>query len=132
MNRSMKQPWGLPSVLLWPICSWKSLKTRLSTLQSTLHKYEKGMLMTHLSSKRQNIDPHIQFSAEVPNIDRSMPFWTSLFHLDQTTLYSQQATGNLPTQTSTFNGTATTTFLLITVFLTPLHIEQGLFMHIYS
>ena len=61
------------------------------------------------------------------------PFWIHLLHQDLTTHYLQQCTGNLTTQTSTFIAIATTTFLLRIVYLTPSHIEQGLFVqtHIY-
>ena len=75
----------------------------------------------------------MQFTARTPTQINPYPFWTFWVDLDQAAYYSQQCTGNLPTQTSTFIGRAGIVFLLSIVFSTPLHIEHGLFLqaHIY-
>ena len=53
-------------------------------------------------------------------------FGHSQFHLNLTTHFSQLSTGHLPTQPSTFIGTATITYLLNIVYSTPLHTGLGL------
>ena len=80
----MEQVWGLPSVPLWPTCSWgdetKAIDIAANPLtlcrryiddtfviQKTEHKTQ---LLQHINST----DPHIQFTTEEPNTDRPIPF----------------------------------------------------------
>ena len=79
--------------------------------------------LQHFNSINHHISLHI-----TPTQMVSYPLWTLWLHLDQTTQYSQQFTGNLFTQTNTFSGTSATTFMQSLVFLLPLHIVQGLFV----
>ena len=101
------------------------------------------MLITHLSSKRQNIglnsyNTPFPLTITYSSLQRTVtqmdlyPFWAPSIHLDQISHYSQQSTGSLLTKTYTFNGIATITFLLNMVFSTLLHIWQELFVQIHS
>ena len=89
MSRSMVQPWGPPSALLWLTSSWKTLKWKPSPLPRTLPKCGRGTWMTLVSSwivqtKKEffnhinSIDPRIQFTSEDSKPDGSIPFLDSL------------------------------------------------------
>ena len=59
-----------------------------------------------------SIDPHIQFTKETPNTDGSIPFLDTLVLPEPDNNLLTTVYRNLPTQTSTFTGTATITYLL--------------------
>ena len=102
---------GSPSVLFWPTCSWKSLKLR--PIKNALHlprlwlRYVDDtfviqnadynhQFLQHISS----IGPHIQFTAETPKSDGSIPFLYIYFHMDLTTLLTNVKV--IPTHTDQY------------------------------
>ena len=89
LNRYLVQPWVHLLVSLWPTCSWKSLKSRPSTLppspprislmyvddtfvtQKAEHSHQ---FLQHLNA----IHLHTQFVVETPNTDGCIPFLDNL------------------------------------------------------
>ena len=105
----------------------------------THQSYGLGVWMTPLSSRRQktpnslyNISTSLTHTynplQRLPTLMDPYHFWTPYFHLDMTTHCPQLFTGNIPTHLSTYIGTAITTYLLNTEYLTPLNIGPGLFV----
>ena len=88
MNRSMVLQWIPSLVLSLPTCLWKSLRSRSLALPHTHHLWlrfvdntlviqqakHSQQLLQHINSQ----DPHIQFSVEEPNQERTLPFLASL------------------------------------------------------
>ena len=121
--------------LLWPTCPWKSLKTRPGTLPPTFRWNGKGMLMTYFPFKRQNMELNC-YNTSTPLTLTYNSLQTTLTQMDvypfehpYHTWTRQHITRNslqeiyIPTQTSTFTGTATQTFMLSTVSLISLPME---------
>ena len=81
----------------------------LQTRPSTIQEYEKGMLMTHLPSKIQNVglncyNTSTPWTLTYSSLQRTLtqmdmyPFWAPLLHVDQTTI-----THNLSAKYSVLN-----------------------------
>ena len=127
---SMEQACGLPSLQLWPICSWKSLTLRPSILQLTLRDYGEGMLMPPLSSERQNTT--INFCNTSPPLTHTFSshrriqtqrvpffFWTFNFTRSRQHSTHHSLQGNLPILTKTYIWTATIICVLSILCFTP-------------
>ena len=87
-----------------PPLLWKRFVDDTFVIINKVHKEE---FLTHINS----VDSNIQFIAEDPGPDGSLPFWTFLLLLMKKAGLKHQYIGSQPTQISIFSGTVITQYL---------------------
>ena len=109
MNRSMAQPWVLPSAPSLPTCSWRRLRSRPLALPHTPHLWLRFVDDTFVIQKADHSLQHI--NTQVPNI--------------QFTMGEPDQHGSLPFLDTKVTPGSNNTFIT-TVYRKPTHTDQYL------